>query len=92
VEKQICLITGATEGVGKVTTRELAEKGFIVVFIARNQAKAESVKNEIISSTPDAAVDYIIADLASLDQIHRLVEIFKQRYDHLDVLINNAGI
>ena len=89
---QICLITGATDGVGKVTARELAKKGFIVIIVARNPDKAEAVKREMLTSIPNAIVDYIIADLASLDQIRRLVTVFKQRYDHLDVLINNAGI
>ena len=89
---QICLITGATDGIGKVTAMELAKKCFIVILVARNSDKAEAVKREMLTSIPNAIVDYIIADLASLDQIRRLVTVFRQRYDHLDVLINNAGI
>ena len=89
---QICLITGATDGIGKVTAMELAKKCFIVILVARNPDKAEAVKREMLASIPNAMVDYIIADLASLAQIRRLVTVFKQRYDHLDVLINNAGI
>ena len=89
---QICLITGATDGIGKVTAMELEKKCFIVILVARNPDKAEAVKREMLASIPNAMVDYIIADLASLAQIRRLVTVFKQRYDHLDVLINNAGI
>jgi retinol dehydrogenase-12 len=88
----VCLITGATEGVGKATAVELARKGFTVVMAARNAAKAEEVKWEITKSTGNADADYIVGDLSSLRQVHQLAETFKQRYAHLDVLLNNAGI
>lgn len=89
---KICLITGATDGVGKHTAIALAKKGIIVVLVARNSLKAQLLIEEIIASDPKARVDYIIADLTSLRQVHNLTETFRQRYDHLDILINNAGI
>jgi retinol dehydrogenase-12 len=89
--KPICLITGATEGVGKYTALALARGGFTVVMAARNREKAELVKSEIASVT-GGNVDYIVADLASLKDVRRLAEEFKGRYLTLDVLINNAGI
>ena len=89
--KTICLITGATEGVGKATAAELASKGFIVVLAARNAAKAAAVKEEI-EATTGGEVDIILADLTSLRAVHQLAETFKGRYPRLDVLINNAGI
>lgn len=92
MQAPICLITGATEGVGKVTAAQLARKGFTVVLAARNGSKAEAVKQEIVASTGNQNVDYIIADLKSLTQIRKLSETFKERYPRLDVLINNAGI
>lgn len=92
MEKPICLITGATEGIGKVGAAELARKGFAVVLVARNATKAESVANQIVASTGNRDVDYVIADLRSFAQLHRLAEMFTRRYPKLDVLINNAGI
>ena len=92
MEKPICLITGATDGVGRATATELARKGFAVVLAARNEAKAETVTNEIAATTGSPDIDYIIADLGSLTQIRQLSETFKQRYPRLDALINNAGI
>lgn len=92
MSQQICLITGATDGVGKVTALELAEKGFIVVLVARNPQKAQRVREEITAAVPGAMVDFIVADLMKLKDIHRMVELFRKRYDHLDVLINNAGV
>lgn len=91
MEKPICLITGATDGVGRCTAFKLARKGFSVVMVARNKSKAERVKAEI-EAVSGGNVDYILADLASLKDVRRLAEEFKGRYLKLDVLINNAGI
>src|ERR1700758_5184021 len=91
-DKPVCLITGATEGVGRATATELARKGFAVVLAARSAAKAESVVKHIVATTGNRDVDYLIADLRSLAQLHRLAETFMVRYPRLDVLINNAGI
>jgi NAD(P)-dependent dehydrogenase (short-subunit alcohol dehydrogenase family) len=92
MNKPICLITGATDGIGKVTATVLARKGYAVVLAARNQAKAATVAREIVASTGNREVDYLAADLRSLAQLHRLAETFTLRYPRLDVLINNAGI
>ena len=91
-KKKICLITGATAGVGKATALELAKMGFAVVLVARSATKAEAVKQEIAAQMASAEVDYIVGDLGSLRQVRQLAETFKQRYSRLDVLINNAGI
>lgn len=92
MDKPICLITGATEGVGRATATELAAKGFAVVIAARDRTKAETVAQEIAATTGNRDIDYLIADLRSLTQIRQLSETFKKRYPRLDVLINNAGI
>jgi retinol dehydrogenase-12 len=88
----ICLITGATEGVGKVTALELAKQGFTIVVAARNANKAEALKKEIETSTGNTSCDSIVADLGSLGQVRQLAETFRRRYSTLDVLINNAGV
>jgi retinol dehydrogenase-12 len=90
--KPICLITGATDGVGKATATELAGKGFTIVLAARNAAKAEMVAKEIAESAGATDVDYLVCDLGSLKQVRQLAETFNHRYPRLDVLINNAGI
>jgi retinol dehydrogenase-12 len=91
-QKRICLITGATDGIGKATALELARKGFTVVLVARNVHKAEMVKSEIATMTGATDVDYVIGNFNSLKQVHELADVFKQKYPRLDVLINNAGI
>jgi retinol dehydrogenase 12 len=92
MNKPICLITGATDGVGKATATALARNGYAVVLAARNEAKAATVTREIVTSTGNRDVDFLIADLSSLAQLRRLAETFMVRYPRLDVLINNAGI
>ena len=90
--KPICLITGATEGIGRATAIGLAGRGFTVVLAARDAARADAVKNEIKAETGNPDVDTIIADLRSFTQVHALSETFHRRYPRLNVLINNAGI
>jgi retinol dehydrogenase 12 len=92
MDRPICLITGATDGIGKVTATALAGKGYAVVLAARNEAKAASVTREIAASTGNRDVDYLTADLRSLAQLRGLAVTFAQRYPRLDVLINNAGV
>jgi retinol dehydrogenase 12 len=92
MDRPICLITGATDGIGKVTATALAGKGYAVVLAARNEAKAASVTREIAASTGNRDVDYLTADLRSLAQLRGLAVTFAQRYPRLDVLVNNAGV
>ncbi len=92
MDKPICLITGATDGIGRVTATALARKGYTVVLAARSEAKAATVTSEIVAATGNRDVDYLTADLRSLSQLHRLADAFTARYPRLDVLVNNAGV
>ncbi|HUX95025.1 MAG TPA: SDR family oxidoreductase [Bacteroidales bacterium] len=86
------LITGGNSGIGKATVAGLAQRGWHVIFTARNEEKAESVKKEIIESTKNQYVDYLLADLTSIKQVKECAEAFKNKFRNLDVLINNAGV
>ena len=92
MRNSICLITGASEGVGKVTALELAKKGFTIVIAARNADKAVALQKGIETLTGNTNCDYIVADLRSLEQVRQLAATFRLRYSTLDVLINNAGV
>lgn len=88
---QVCMVTGATSGIGEVTARELAARGAEVVVVSRNAQKCQNTVSQIRKQTGNPAVDYMLADLSSRSQIHRLVKEFKPRFPRLDVLVNNAG-
>ena len=92
MHKPICLITGATEGIGRATAMELAARGFVVVIAARDAAKAEALVKEIGIVTGRHDAECMTADLRSLAEVRELGETFNKRYPRLDVLINNAGI
>lgn len=91
MQGKVCLVTGATAGIGAVTARELARMGATVVGVGRNPVKCASVSESIRIETGNAQVEYFSADLSSQAQVRQLAETFKQRYNRLDVLVNNAG-
>jgi NAD(P)-dependent dehydrogenase (short-subunit alcohol dehydrogenase family) len=89
---KICLVTGATSGIGKVTAQALASDGATVVIGGRSQEKCEATVQEIKRQTGNQNVEYILADMSSLQDVQRMAKTFLSRHQHLDVLINNAGI
>jgi NAD(P)-dependent dehydrogenase (short-subunit alcohol dehydrogenase family) len=89
---KICLITGATAGIGQVTARSLAQMGATIVMVCRNPEKGEAALEEIKSTSGNPNIELLIADLSSQKEIRRLADEVKARYDRLDVLLNNAGV
>ena len=88
---KVCLITGATSGIGAVAARELAHRGAHVVLVGRNPAKCDAVVREIQARTGSQAVEALLADLSSREQVRDLARRFRERHSRLDVLVNNAG-
>jgi NAD(P)-dependent dehydrogenase (short-subunit alcohol dehydrogenase family) len=88
---KICMVTGATSGIGRETALALARTGAEVVVVGRNREKSEFTVSSIKKETSNNAVEYMLADLSSQAEIHQLVESFKSGHDRLDVLVNNAG-
>jgi len=88
---KICLVTGSTSGMGKVTARELANRGATVVLVGRNREKGEATQAEIRRETGNENVDLLIADLSLLQDVRRLAAEFQQKYRYVHVLVNNAG-
>ena len=86
-----CLVTGATAGIGRVTALELAHMSANVIIVGRNPAKCAVTAIDIREETGNPAVEFLVADLSSQDQIRDLVKAFKERHQRLDVLVNNAG-
>lgn len=91
MQGKVCLVTGSSSGIGKVTARELARMGATVVIVCRNRAKGEVTQAEIKEASGNAQVDLIVADLSELSQVRRAASEFLQKYAQLHVLIHNAG-
>ncbi len=88
---KVCMVTGATSGIGCATAWELAQLGAAVIVVGRDQQRTASIVNEIRQATGNPVVDFLLADLSSQAQIRNLAEELMRRYDRLDVLVNNAG-
>jgi NAD(P)-dependent dehydrogenase (short-subunit alcohol dehydrogenase family) len=84
------LVTGATDGVGRLVARELARQGWRVLVHGRNRQRGEVLVREIEQAGGRAA--FLAADLASLAEVRRLADDVRKTTDRLELLINNAGI
>jgi retinol dehydrogenase 12 len=88
---KICLVTGATHGIGKATAEALAQMGATVVIIGRDAQKAARVTGDIRAASGNQNVNWLLADLSSQQEVRRLAGEFMSKYQHLHVLLNNAG-
>ncbi|MBO9345042.1 MAG: SDR family oxidoreductase [Chloroflexi bacterium] len=91
MQGKVCVVTGATAGIGRVSARRLAEMGATVIIISRNPAKCDEVVAEIRQRTNNPAVEAMPADLSALGQVRAVAQRLLDRYPRIDVLLNNAG-
>jgi NAD(P)-dependent dehydrogenase (short-subunit alcohol dehydrogenase family) len=89
---KVAIVTGANSGIGYETARALAHKGANVVLACRNLEKANKAAEQIRGKGPEGIADVMELDLGDLDSIHRFATAFRERFERLDLLINNAGI
>jgi len=89
---KICLITGASSGIGKAAALGLAKMGATIVMAGRDRARTEGARDEVIRKSGNHGVEITLCDLSSQAEIRRLAAEFQARYPKLDVLINNAAI
>jgi len=86
------VVTGATDGVGKAMSFELARKGCSVMLISRSEAKLKAVQAEIAEQYPSVKVDYAVADFSKLTPT--VLAFLKAKLEPLDIgtLVNNVGV
>jgi len=91
IEDKTVLVTGSTDGVGRLVARRLADGGARVLIHGRDRARGEQLLDEIRAAKRGLAA-FLPADLSSLAEVRRLAGAVRRDYDRLDILINNAGI
>jgi NAD(P)-dependent dehydrogenase (short-subunit alcohol dehydrogenase family) len=87
--EQVALVTGANRGIGFEVCRQLATRGFTVLLTARDAAKAGAAASRLLDA---GTVEALLLDVADAASIQKAAAEVANRYDHLDVLVNNAAI
>jgi len=88
---KIVLVTGANSGMGKATVAALADTGATVVMLCRDQVRGSQALKEL-STVTHRKIDLMICDLGDMESIRAFTEEFSEQYNHLDILICNAGV
>ena len=86
------LVTGASTGLGEETTRALAAHGATVTMAVRDPQRGAAAVERIRATVPDAELTVMVLDLASLADVRRFAGEYLASHDHLDVLVDNAGV
>jgi NAD(P)-dependent dehydrogenase (short-subunit alcohol dehydrogenase family) len=88
---KVCLVTGATAGIGEITARELARRGATVLVVGRDPARVEATVGRIRREAGNDEVEPFVADLSVQAEVRRLAGEVLQRHPRLHVLVNNVG-
>jgi NAD(P)-dependent dehydrogenase (short-subunit alcohol dehydrogenase family) len=88
---QVMVVTGATSGLGLETAIQLARQGPEVVMICRDRTRGERAQAEVASVATGKPPVLMLADLSVQAEVHHVAGEVKDRYEEVDVLINNAG-
>ena len=88
---KLILVTGSTDGIGKLTALKLAEQNGRVLIHGRDKDKTAKVVRELIERTGNKTVEGLTADLSSLTEVRQFADDVLNKYQKLNILINNAG-
>lgn len=77
---------------GLATTIELARQGYHVIMACRSEKRGQEALQEAVRQSGSSAIELMLCDLGSLESIRQFAGTFRERHDHLDVLVNNAGV
>jgi NAD(P)-dependent dehydrogenase (short-subunit alcohol dehydrogenase family) len=91
MNNKICLITGATSGIGKAATFKLTVLGASLILLSRNEKKGEKICDQIRKTNKNTQVKFYKVDISSMKEVRSVVGKIKSDYSNIDVLINNAG-
>src|SRR5215472_17888433 len=88
VRDKVIVITGASSGLGLETARQLAGQGGQIVMIARDQARGEHARSQVAQAATGKPPVLLLADLSVQADIRRVAQEARDRYGHVDILIN----
>ncbi len=88
---KLAIITGADGGMGYEETKAVAEKGYHTIMACYCPQNAEEKRQKLISETGNPNIEIIGIDLANLQSVRQFADQIKSRFEHVDLLMNNAG-
>jgi len=89
---RVCMVTGATSGIGRAVSSQLASMGATVVMVSNHAAAGESVAKEVVEESGNSSVEFLPVELSSLDSVRKLASTFRAKHDKLHIMINNAAV
>lgn len=92
VKERVCVVTGASGGIGKQVALGLAKAGARAVIVSHSKARAEAAVHEIVHTSLNPHVDLVVADLSTHEGVRTAASEIDRRYGQLHVLVNNAGL
>ena len=89
---RVCLLTGATRGIGRATAEGLAELGATLVLVCRRREDGRAVARDLAEKHPAPMPEVVTADLSSQRSIREAADEIRERHTAIQVLVNNAGV
>lgn len=89
--RKVAVVTGASAGLGKAAAVALARQGWKVIAVGRNPTRAQAAEAEIKAASPEGDAVMLVADLAMMAEVERLVAEIAALTPRVDLLANNAG-
>jgi retinol dehydrogenase 12 len=88
---RVCLLTGATQGIGRAAAQSLIHSGLRLILVARDPGRLGELAEQLRRAVAGAEVETLVGDLSRVAEVRRLAAEFRRRHRRLDVLLNNAG-
>ncbi len=92
MQGKVCVVTGAASGMGRIAARELAKQGATVVMNDREIAEGREARDDIATLSGNENVEFLACDVGEFDDVRAFANHVLEKYERVDVLINNAGL